>query len=467
MASRDQFYQAALLLCIVFALGVHTGLQIVAEPPPPETIKRSLFQEAPPRDQPPKAPPPPPPPPPEPPTPSAKPKTRLEAATTREVEVYEERTAKGEFATYLASGRGLPVVLLACNRPEALRSALTSLLRDAEPANVAIVQDGTDAAVADVAREFGLTLQRNGLERVKDGAARIARNYKYALGWALDEHFTDAPGVIVVEDDLLFSPDFIRYFEAVSPLLDHDPSVFVLSAWNDNGFFEGADPRRLMRTQYFPGLGWLLSRRLWATELRDKWPSTHWDHWLRNEKQHKGRESVFPMVPRTFHAGAQGTFMDSWHHNRYFAPVKFNTDESVNWTRDQLLTATADVYEARLKARFLAADHVDSFHQLDQILERKQPSDLVFWYSWKPDDGSEWQPPNFACLSERFHLWHEHQRANHYGLHEAFIRSVPLLLVNARESHRYARFMPAHIHPFSQADCERHRPSWADMGRSG
>jgi hypothetical protein len=40
----------------------------------------------------------------------------------------------------------------------------------------------------------------------------------------------------MVEDDFLFSPDFLDYFTGVGPLLERDPSTtFVLSAWNDNG----------------------------------------------------------------------------------------------------------------------------------------------------------------------------------------------------------------------------------------
>lgn len=31
-------------------------------------------------------------------------------------------------------------------------------------------------------------------------------------------------------------------------------------------------------------------------QLRPKWPRTHWDHWLRDPKQHKGRECVIPEV---------------------------------------------------------------------------------------------------------------------------------------------------------------------------
>lgn len=40
---------------------------------------------------------------------------------------------------------------------------------------------------------------------------------------------------ILITDDLLVSPDFFSYFSALRFLLDADPSVWCVSAWNDNG----------------------------------------------------------------------------------------------------------------------------------------------------------------------------------------------------------------------------------------
>ena len=36
-------------------------------------------------------------------------------------------------------------------------------------------------------------------------------------------------------DDLLVSPDFFSYFSALRFLFDSDPTVWCISAWNDNG----------------------------------------------------------------------------------------------------------------------------------------------------------------------------------------------------------------------------------------
>lgn len=42
--------------------------------------------------------------------------------------------------------------------------------------------------------------------------------------------------MVIVEDDLLFSPDFLEYLEINAPVLERDPTTLVLSAWNDNGY---------------------------------------------------------------------------------------------------------------------------------------------------------------------------------------------------------------------------------------
>ena len=36
-------------------------------------------------------------------------------------------------------------------------------------------------------------------------------------------------------DDLDVSPDFFEYFKAMFPILHSDPTLWCVSAWNDNG----------------------------------------------------------------------------------------------------------------------------------------------------------------------------------------------------------------------------------------
>ena len=89
---------------------------------------------------------------------------------------------------------------------------------------------------------------------LQEGHAWLAQHYK----WGLDRAFIERQHshVIIVEDDMLFSPDFLRYFEAMAVLLERDSSLFCVSAWNDNGRQEDFQwsEQRMFRTSYFPGL---------------------------------------------------------------------------------------------------------------------------------------------------------------------------------------------------------------------
>lgn len=69
---------------------------------------------------------------------------------------------------------------------------------------------------------------------------------------------------IFVENDLVLAPDFLWYFRVTGALLEHDASLWCVSSWNDNGFKAlASDEQRLFRTDYFPGLGWMI--RAWGT----------------------------------------------------------------------------------------------------------------------------------------------------------------------------------------------------------
>lgn len=128
----------------------------------------------------------------------------------------------------------------------------------------------------------------------------LAVHYK----WAIDKVFNEissAKQIIILEEDLHLSPDFFFYFEKLSPLLDSDQTLLAISAFNDNGI-KGtvSDSTRVVRSDFFPGLGWMLSRTLWKNELSPKWPNGYWDDWLREPNQRKGRHVLRPEVSFLF-----------------------------------------------------------------------------------------------------------------------------------------------------------------------
>ena len=372
----------------------------------------------------------------------------------------------GPIERYLASGQKIPIVLLTCNRPDQLTNTLKSLLavRGVSKDNILVSQDGAMQAVADVVRENGIKLLQNtdGLHlrggAAVDGAERIARHYKFSLTAAFEMFKSplEAPAMIIVEDDLLFSPDFYEYLASTAPILEKDPTTFVVSAWNDNGF-KGrvGDPYALKRTEYFPGLGWLLPRALYKNELESRWPNQHWDHWLRSIEVHGTREIVYPEVPRTFHNGIQGTFMDINTHNKYFRDIDYNIDQDVTWdtsngkrkmnakvsshsndvdqgtgaSKDTVISvirpestglvplssmspnyvvAMQTVHESRIESLIAQCTHLKSA----QELVTAPPGVVCIWLDIDPTepDSMLGKRPEFEPLAMFFGLWHEHRR---------------------------------------------------------
>ena len=91
---------------------------------------------------------------------------------------------------------------------------------------------------------------------------------------------------------------------------------------NDNGFSSNViDRSRLLRTDLFPGLGWISSANLFNEKILPDWqryPTTGWDHWLRVQAESlKFGDCVYPEVPRTHHIGKRSgsTVKSKWQRD--------------------------------------------------------------------------------------------------------------------------------------------------------
>ncbi|XP_049855138.1 alpha-1,3-mannosyl-glycoprotein 2-beta-N-acetylglucosaminyltransferase-like [Schistocerca gregaria] len=131
------------------------------------------------------------------------------------------------------------------------------------------------------------------------GYYKVARHYRWLLNLIFDT--VGFEFAIVVEDDIDTAPDFFEYFAATRKLLERDPSLWCVSAWNDNGKSHLVDLEAgalIHRTDFFPGLGWMLARKEWA-RLAPGWPKAFWDDWLRRPEQRLGRACLRPEISRT------------------------------------------------------------------------------------------------------------------------------------------------------------------------
>jgi hypothetical protein len=68
-----------------------------------------------------------------------------------------------------------------------------------------------------------------------------------------------------------------------------------------------------------------------------------------------------PQVPRTFHNGIVGTFMNLKTHNKYFRDVDYNLNEAAQWdVRTGVFTGTGGEYLPQGTPNFLTGIHTHS-----------------------------------------------------------------------------------------------------------
>lgn len=248
------------------------------------------------------------------------------------------------------------VLVIACNRPEVER-CLDSLLKyrpSEKKFPIIVSQDCGHMETARVIANYEDKLMYikhpdltdisvpGSMENLK-GYYKLSRHYKWALSQVFDVLHQDT--VIIVEDDLEVAPDFFEYFEATKVLLDKDPTLWCVSAWNDNGKagkVRGND--LLYRSDFFPGLGWMLRKSVWD-ELAPKWPAAYWDDWMRHPAQRRERACIRPEIPRVVTFGkigvSRGQFFDE--HLKY---ITLN-DQFYPFTKRNLTFLLKEEYDPR------------------------------------------------------------------------------------------------------------------------
>eukprot|EP00049_Salpingoeca_infusionum_P023851 m.14158 g.14158 ORF g.14158 m.14158 type:complete len:473 (-) comp6152_c0_seq2:1742-3160(-) len=254
------------------------------------------------------------------------------------------------------------VVVLACNRPTVDR-CLQLLLKyrpSAEQFPIVVSQDCGHKPTAKVIQGFVeeydniIHIEQPDLSepqveprfRGMGGYYKIARHYKWMLTQVFDKYKYDA--VIIVEDDLDVAPDFFSYFSMGKALLQADPTLWCVSAWNDNGKSEHVvDPRKLYRSDFFGGLGWMMRRELWVNELGAKWPNRFWDDWMREHEQRRDRACIRPEISRTRTFGKVGV-SNGQFYDQYLRYIKLNT-EPVPWLDEDVSYLLKSHYDPGFK----------------------------------------------------------------------------------------------------------------------
>mmetsp|Transcript_7631 Transcript_7631/g.28608 ORF Transcript_7631/g.28608 Transcript_7631/m.28608 type:complete len:514 (-) Transcript_7631:382-1923(-) len=237
-----------------------------------------------------------------------------------------------------------------------------------------VSQDGHHAEVERVVRSFPeITLwqkDHNILEKPSEGIVGniayyyIAQHYKFGLE-KFFEHDSNFDRVVILEEDIEIAPDFFEYFQATGKLLSQDKSLFCVSAFNDNGMKSHVlDPMALYRSDFFPGLGWMMTREFW-NEIKDKWPLGYWDDWLRLPENRKGRACIRPEISRTYTFGAEGVSQGQFFH-QYLKNIHL-TPTPINWLKVDLSYLQKRNYDELLRkqvdsAKAISTKEKDAFN---------------------------------------------------------------------------------------------------------
>ncbi|XP_052236937.1 alpha-1,3-mannosyl-glycoprotein 2-beta-N-acetylglucosaminyltransferase-like isoform X2 [Dreissena polymorpha] len=320
--------------------------------------------------------------------------TVVTQAPPKDVKPNQTGTSENKLSYRDPDSAVLPILMIACDREDAVSRSLDLVLKyrpDEKRFPVIVSQDcghrPTAQRIQKYVVEHGIThIQQPDLsspnvpwpQKKFEGYYKISRHYKWALNQIF--HVFNHSAVIIVEDDLDISPDFYEYFAATYRILTVDKSLWCVSAWNDNGKRDMVkdDPELLHRTDFFPGLGWMLDRSLWL-ELGPKWPETFWDDWMRHPDQRKNRSCIRPELSRTSTFGkigvSKGLFFDK--HLKF---IQLN-DKLVPFTKRDLSYLVKENYDPKFREYIYGLPEV-SVSDVNTG-SRKQLPDVRIQYSTK------------------------------------------------------------------------------------
>ncbi|XP_062569763.1 protein O-linked-mannose beta-1,2-N-acetylglucosaminyltransferase 1-like [Saccostrea cucullata] len=296
------------------------------------------------------------------------------------------------------------ITVIASNRPQYLYRMLVRLLSTAgvKTEMITVFIDGFFEEPLEVTRLLGL----RGIQHTPLGKknARVSQHYKASLTATFDLH-PSALYTIVIVEDLVFD-NFFNYFSQTIHLMEKDYTLYCISAWNDQGYSHSCkEPSLLYRVETMPGLGWLLKKKLFKTELEKQWPSPDkqwdWDMWMRLPTMRKGRECIIPDISRTYHFGSKGLNM-----NPYFQEVYFKKHSILNESNvilKDLDRMTSEKYEELINEILKTAKVVD--HSKDpcdsSLIPKNQDAVHVLYIQMQqPTDFTTWKQ-----IAKCYHLW--------------------------------------------------------------
>lgn len=325
----------------------------------------------------------------------------------------------------------LPITVIASNRPPYLYKMLTILLNTpgVNRHMITVYIDGfydETVAVVDLLRVKYVEHTPQCVDRV----CRLNQHYKFALHDTFEKH-PHAEYVIILEEDLEVAKDIMEYFSQVLPLLESDPSVYCISAWNDNSYNHSAnDPSMLYRVEGMTGLGWVLKRNLFKKEFEPVWPGLDsdldWDMFIRWDGMRKGRHCIIPDISRTFHFGKVGVHMNAYAYDQGAYMTKLNKETGVKFDLGKL---TKEGYDNEIKRLIQESKPLKRIS--DPCSNNFIPSTKgrVYTLYIKYDNGDD--SDTWLMLARCFKLWHTDVRGAYKMTFRFWLRQNHIIVIGS------------------------------------
>lgn len=171
-------------------------------------------------------------------------------------------------------------------------------------------------------------------------------------------------------------------------------------------------------------------------------------------------------MPRTFHAGAVGTFMEPETQRKYFDRINYNKDVNFRWDKSIFVNALSKHYDEKLGNEISQAVQVYGAQDLVPLYDPSSIDKLtrVIWYIANPH-------PNAISLvkplMDELGLWHQIMRGQKDGVHQFWINDNKVILINTfgkgkrratpffypyQETSKWIRYKPSDLYAFEPND---------------
>ena len=334
------------------------------------------------------------------------------------------------------------LVFVAHDRPECFRDSMASVFaaRGVEQVDVIVSMDypAQFDVLESVVSEFAsfdnpVTIWYNvmpgGTLFFQTSDDRITYHHKLIF----NRVFPDYDYAIIVESDLKVSPDIIEYMFSLGHLLHPDApesdSLVCVSAWNDNGMdWFTLDESRLFRTDFFPGLGWMIHRSMWTDILVHEWPGRignyAYDIWMREGASTRKRHCIVSEVSRTHHFSKVGSQVSGNSYTWYDRMLLASGTVPIPAEEIALVSSVAK-YEERVKREAIENAKVVPFTNPFKIPFKQSIIVVVSDEIWRIRKMLGLTPLNYyKDVHEEIRTFNANRRATYKGLHRVTIKET-------------------------------------------